>query len=271
MSHVRDARHVGRCGLGQVVQDVVDRDRLDLVVHPLRCRHRRKPVGEVADHLERRRPRADHDPGLQHHGLDARVDRISPTSARDARCRDSSRVLRVQAAQVHQPPHPGPLRRRDHVACRPRLLGDEVLRRAHRVHQVVDDVDAVERIGQRVGFVRSPRTTSTSSRHGTSASLSGLRAMPARAAVVQQSRHQPATDVAGRARHQAANLLSRHNPPFIDAPQIFGADRRADARFGVRQTRNPDRAHRRTAAPAGSMQRICKTSGAGPTLRPMCT
>ena len=73
MSQVR-TRHVRGRRLGQVVQHVVDGDRLNLVAHPLRRRHHRQPVGQMADHLERRRPRADDDPRLQDHGLDARLE-----------------------------------------------------------------------------------------------------------------------------------------------------------------------------------------------------
>ena len=61
-------------------------------------------------------------------------------------------ILGMKAAQVHQPAHAGPLCRVDDVVGRLPLLGDEILRRTHRMHQVVDDVDAFERLDKRFGL-----------------------------------------------------------------------------------------------------------------------
>jgi hypothetical protein len=60
------------------------------------------------------------------------------------------RALGMQAAQVDDSAHARLFRRVDDVFGRLPLLGDEILRRSHRMHQVVDDVDAVERLDQRV-------------------------------------------------------------------------------------------------------------------------
>ena len=263
-------RHVGRGGLGQVVQHVVDRYRLDLVVHPLRCRHRGQAVGEVANHLERGGSRADHDPGLQHDGLDTRVDEdLADLGARRQMPRQL-RALGMEAAEVHQSPHPRPFSRLDHIACRHPLLGDEVLRCPHRVHQVVDDVGTVEGLGQRLGRGQvAPRDLDVAPpRRG----VEFVRVARHRAhlqAGVQQSRHQPPTDVAGRACHQAANLLSRHRTS-VRRRSSFSYSEPADVRMTVSrftQTRNRGRARRRTAV----LPRDRRRGSAGPVVQgPRC-
>ena len=62
------------------------------------------------------------------------------------------RAVRVQATQVNHPADPRGTGGPHHVAGGLGLLGDEVLRRAHRVHEVVDDVHPVECPRQRLGF-----------------------------------------------------------------------------------------------------------------------
>jgi hypothetical protein len=59
-------QHLG--GGLQVVENVAHGDGLDEVTHPARCGHVRQHVGEVPDHLERGRPGADHDAGLERDG-----------------------------------------------------------------------------------------------------------------------------------------------------------------------------------------------------------
>ena len=51
----------------KVVQDVADGYWLDFVVDPLRRDHDGEPFGEVANHLERRRPGADQRRSAQYH------------------------------------------------------------------------------------------------------------------------------------------------------------------------------------------------------------
>jgi hypothetical protein len=108
------------------VQNVVDRDRLDLVVHPLRRSHRGKAVGEMPNHLERCRPRADDDAGLQHDRLDARVEQDLANRDPRPQMRRKLRIARVQPAQIHESAHPRATGGRDDIACRPGLFGDEV-------------------------------------------------------------------------------------------------------------------------------------------------
>ena len=59
--------------LDQVVQDVADGDGLDAVVHPGRREHHGQALGEVAQHLEARRPRPEDHRRLQDDGRDARA------------------------------------------------------------------------------------------------------------------------------------------------------------------------------------------------------
>ena len=99
------------------------------------------------------------------------------------------------------------------------LLGGEVLLEAHRVHQVVDDVDVVERRLQRRRRRRDrrgPPRCLVAPRHVRQ--LVGVaRQRPHREAAFQQPRHQAATDIAGGTRDQAPHLLSRHqSPPIVD-------------------------------------------------------
>ena len=49
------------CGKHQVAKNVTDSDGLSAGVHPPRRDHRRQTLGEIAKHLERRRPRTDND------------------------------------------------------------------------------------------------------------------------------------------------------------------------------------------------------------------
>jgi hypothetical protein len=104
----------------------------------------------MADHLERRRPRPDDDPGLQHHRLDTRVDQDLADLGARAQVARQIRALGMQAAQVDDSAHACLFCGVDDVFGRLLFLGDEVLRRSHRMHEVVDDVDAVERLDQRV-------------------------------------------------------------------------------------------------------------------------
>jgi hypothetical protein len=165
----------------------------------------------VPHHLERRGPGADHDAGLQYHGLDAGLDEDLADLGTRGQMSRQLHALGMQAAQVDHPPDPGLLRGVDDVARRLPLLGDEVLRRAHRVHQVVDDVGAVEGCRQRLGIRQialrnldavAPRRVIQLGR--------GARHRPYGMTSVEQFRHQKATDVAGSAGHQATQLFRGH-------------------------------------------------------------
>jgi hypothetical protein len=120
-------------------------------------------------------------------------------------------IARVQPAEVNQPFDSGALRRGNDVACRLRLLVHEVRPGAHRVHEVVDDVDTVECRGQRVGVAEvAPNHLGTLAPWRVGEFVRVARQRPHLAAPVEQFRRQATADVAGRARDQAANFVVRH-------------------------------------------------------------
>ena len=204
-------RHGAGSGGDEVVQHVADRDGLDLVVYPLRRGHHRKAVGEVTNHFERRRTGADYHPGLQHDGLDAGGDEDLAHGGARGQVIRQFRALRMQAAEVDDAPYPGPAGRSDHVLGGATFLGREVLGEAHRVHQVVDDVDVVEGLlqGGRVAEVAAGHVDPVAPRDARQLVRStGQR--PNREPAFQQPGHQAAADVAGGTRHQAPLLLRGH-------------------------------------------------------------
>ena len=127
------------------------------------------------------------------------------------------------------------------------------------MHQVVADVDPVERRAQRLGVaevashdldVIAPR------RVGEFVRVSGQRThgVPA----FQQLGYQPAADVAGGSRHQAADLIGGH------PGSIAVLDGQANPHPG--SGASTDR-----GVPAGLMYSTHIFSGTGSRLRPMCT
>ena len=55
----------------EIVQEIVERDRLNPRAHPAGTHHRGEPFGEVAKHLERNAPRTEHHRSSQLHHVDA--------------------------------------------------------------------------------------------------------------------------------------------------------------------------------------------------------
>ena len=166
----------------------------------------------MADHLERRRPRPDDDARLQDHGLDAglqqdltdgrarsQMRRQSPTSLGCSPPRYTSRLTPARCAAATT--------LRADCASWSTKSGP----RAHRVHEVVDDVDAVECRGQRVGVaeVSANDLGPLAPRHvGEFVRVARQRAYVI--AAVKEFGYQPAADVAGRARDQTADFVIRH-------------------------------------------------------------
>lgn len=98
---------VDQRGVHQVVQDVADRDRLDLVLDPARGGHQRDVLREVTDHLEGRRARADDDSGLEHDRGDRAVEEDLAHGRPRAHVRRQLDALGVQSAEVDQAGDPG--------------------------------------------------------------------------------------------------------------------------------------------------------------------
>ena len=130
--------------LHEVVEHVLDRDRLRDGAHPARCGHHRQALDQLADHLERQAVRADHDRGPELDRLHARPSQQAAHLLAAGEVRRKI-VTATQAAQVDQPPDA-------RLACG----GCEVLRgtpvllleapaRAHRVDQVVGRIDPAQR------------------------------------------------------------------------------------------------------------------------------
>ncbi len=145
------ALHVEVGRLQQVLDGVLDRDRLGARVHPARRDHHRQPVDQGADHLERHAPGADHDRRAQLDGGDprGREGGAHLLAARQV-VRQAGSV--AEPAQVHDAAHPRRARRGAERG-RPVAIGPAVvLAPAHRVHQVVGRVDPLERRRERGGI-----------------------------------------------------------------------------------------------------------------------
>ena len=136
----------------QVVQHVLHRDRLQPCVHPPRGDHHRQPLGEVAQHLERRRSAAENDRRAQHRrrhtGVQENLPDLGPRRQvlGDLAVRPVGRGGPVvgQPAEVDDAAHPAGLRRGGEVRGGTAILGREVPPAGEGVDQVVGDVDALE-------------------------------------------------------------------------------------------------------------------------------
>lgn len=207
-----------RGGGHEVVQDVLDRDRLDQVVQPLRRHHHRQPGGEVAQHRERDRPVADDGGGLQHRRRYAAVHQ----DAADLHARGQVRgqlPVRVQPGEVDEAADPGAACRGGEVLGQPAVPGHEVTIAVHAVQQVVGDV-------QRRSTARPQGAAQVLL--GAGVPLDHLDLVPPGVrepvgvagehpdgpAFVQQPWHQQPTYVTGRPRHQRASLVHAVPRPF---------------------------------------------------------
>ena len=137
----------------EVAQHVADRDRLAPGVHPLRRDHHRQHLGEVAQHLEARRARADDHRGAQLDRLDrARGEHLADVVPA-AQVVAELGVVVAEPAEVHDATDAGGLGRA------PEVLGDRPLARhpvgavADAVHEEHRDVDVGHRLGEVTGDV----------------------------------------------------------------------------------------------------------------------
>ena len=218
--HLAVAQHVGAADVDrgvhvgvharraeQVVQHVAHGDRLDAIAHPLRRRHVRQHLGQVAHHLERRGARPDDHAGLQHERRHAAVEQDLPDLDARAQVRRELGVFGVQAAEVHDAADGRRSRGLGHGGGRCPIGALEALAGAHRVHEVVEDVDVSDRLAdrRRVGRVAFDDLD---------AAPPVERSDPVRIArehadaiaAVEQSRHEPTTEVAGRPQNESERL-----------------------------------------------------------------
>jgi hypothetical protein len=179
----------------EIGEDVPDRDRLDLVEDPFRRDHRRQPLGQVADHLEGCRARADDRSGAELGGRETLAQDLSDLGPTRQVFRD---VLRLgqQSAEVDDVAKVPP--RGHEVFCRPPVAEGEVSSRAHEVDQVIRRINAIDGRWQRFRFLdvalhhlhrRRPRTT----RYSGGVAYHYADVLP----VLQQAGHQPASDITG--------------------------------------------------------------------------
>ena len=129
----------------QVTQHVMDGDRLDAGVHPLGGDHGRQALGEVAEHLERRRSAADDHRGLQ------RGRRHAAGQQDVADLRAGAQVRRQfpglpgdDAAQIDDALHSRGFRGRGEGLRRGAVAPFERRVRAEGVDEVVGDVHALQ-------------------------------------------------------------------------------------------------------------------------------
>ncbi len=221
--------------LGQVPDDVAHSDRLDAVVYPPGRDHRRQALGEVAHHLERRRPRTQDDRRLKHGCGHLAVEEHLPHLQAGGQVIGQFSFW-VQAAQVDDPFHPGVLGCLGHVGGRPAIDLDKV-GASQRVHQVVDDVDALHRRFERLGLGDVTLGHLNRVPPGHVAQLGGGSHQASHSVpILDEARRKPSADVAGRSGEQ-----DLHPPRLLRPPPSCPTGARSSARpAGV-----PDR----TAAP----------------------
>ena len=197
-AHVVDAasRRLGFREAKQVLDQVIEGDRLCERVHPTGGHHNRQVIDQVTDDLEGGRP-APHDypgpnfahrhrPGSQH------LPGLSPGGQVER-----SRLPWLETSQVDDATHSGARRRVLHMCRRTTVQLREPLPGGHRVDQVVDDIDAFERINEGIG-VESVGTHHLHPRPP--AGFECLRSAPGsthRVTPLHQSGDQMATHVAG--------------------------------------------------------------------------
>ncbi len=197
----------------QQPQHVPYGDGLDAGAHPAGRDHHREPFGQVAQHLEGGRARADDHGGTQDGG------RHPGRQQHAAHFRPGPQVRGEpvlghsggrETAEIHDAPHTGCLRPFPEDAGRAAVGVLEVLAAAERVHQVVGHVDVPHRRGDRVRVRDIPSHHFRLTGPRVVAQLAGGAGQTAHPVTGgQQLGHQPAADVARGSGHQAAEPVRR--------------------------------------------------------------
>ncbi len=185
----------------QVGEQVVERDRRRDRLHPARRHHDGQVIDQVADDFVRGGAGPDDHAGAQFgHRDTARTQDVTGFRARAQVFRPG--VRGDQPAEIHDAAHPGRGRGRPEIARRFAVQCTEAAACGHRVHQVIGDVDALQRSCERFwlqgicGYARHA---------GPAAGLEYLEVAGGRAdapACGQQARHQVGADVAARAENE---------------------------------------------------------------------
>ena len=178
--------------------------------------HHRQPLGEVAQHLERRRSRAEHDRGPQHRGRHAGAEQDLGHLGARAQVRGELLALGLQRAEVDQPADARLLCGPRHHLAPSAGRSPRSRARAEGVDQVVDDVRRRRR--RRRPGRRRPRRPGRSPPGRTTGGRAAARGMR----------------VITRTRWPAASSSGTSRPPMYPvAPvtrQVSGGGRRRDGR-----------------------------------------
>ena len=168
LHHLGVGDHVGTAdldhaidGLGilerrsEVVEDVANRNRLTLRAHPAGCDHRRKHLGEVAQHLERDRPRPDDHRCSELGGRRAArgEDLAHLVAARQMR---GECVAASHAAEIHDAAAPGGVGGVARIQRGDRFGRGEVAAGADGVDEVADRVAPFEGRSEGAGIEHVP-------------------------------------------------------------------------------------------------------------------
>ena len=193
--------------LHENAEDVADRDRLAPGSHPARRDHGGEDLGEIPQHLERGRPRADDDRRSQL-GHGRRAVRQEVTDLVAAREVLGQIVTGSHAAEVDDTAHPGLVCRSSEVLGAGAVPIGEPSVAVHRVDQVVRYFAAFERVGEAV------RIENVALHHIDPVSpwivpeLLGVACQTSHlVSGLEQQRNESATDVPGRAGDEHSHSL----------------------------------------------------------------
>jgi hypothetical protein len=133
----------------EVIEHVLDRDRLRRGAHPARRDHHRQALDQLAKHFEGEAARADHDRGPE---LDRLHARVGENVADFLATREVARELAACAepAEVDDPAYACLVRSGGEVGCAAAILLLEARRRGHRMDEVVGGLHPAHRRAQRL-------------------------------------------------------------------------------------------------------------------------
>ncbi len=189
-------------GLDEVLEDVADTDRLAARLHPPWRDHDRQPLGQAPDQFETHRPGTDDDRGteLDHRHATGGQDTAHLVARVQVIAQGLGRV--AQPPQVDDPADARPSGRRGEDLRNLAVALGEGLAARHRMHQVVRDVNAIQR-STRCVLVGEVALDQLHAGPPTTVEPAGVAGYATNArTLVAHPLHQPATDVPGRAGDQ---------------------------------------------------------------------
>ena len=134
--------------LDEILDQILDRNRLGEHGYPPRSDHHGQVLAQGADHLERQAARSDDDRGTQFHGWDSGVAEDVSHGMPAAQVRRQVAAVFAESAQIDDAGDAGGARGRGEVPRPHRLPFLEAARVPHRVDEVICDIDAFERRSQ---------------------------------------------------------------------------------------------------------------------------